>query len=301
MKKYISLFLSIALLAVLAGCAGDELSKADYDFTPDPAALPTAVTVTAGAGIFDATLTGSVTLGSDTVVLQKGFVVSTTADFATERIVPANAQTFRATVNNLESGSTYYAKAYVATHNGTAYSNATQFSTKVVTTILDVQSATSSLSDWETFYEACTFIDKDGDESEWSLTYYDEEETQVALISYSYSWYDNSPLEPENYLLLPAVTLNTGGIFIVTMEAADPDYPEEKVKLIISDAPITGANCADAEVLAEHTLEDGEPYTFNADIPESYNNGNVYLGIAHYDCTDQYAVIVTGIKVVHVE
>jgi hypothetical protein len=298
MKKYIYLLVSIAFLA--SSCTDDALNKADYDFTPDPTALPTTVTVAFdNVGAFNATLTGSVTFGADTTFLQKGFVVSTTPDFAQERVVKANAQTFQAEIE-LESGTTYYAKAYVATYNGTAYSNAVQFSTKVVTTIFNVQTSTTSLGDWSSFADECTLIDKDEDGQNWRLSYYDEEETKGSLLSYS--WY-NSPLEPENYLLLPAVELTTNGngIFFVTIEAADPDYPEEKVKLIISDAPITADNCRDAEVLAEHTLANGNPYTIQADIPESYNNSTVYLGFAHYDCTDQYAVVVTGIRVAHIE
>jgi hypothetical protein len=295
MKKYIYILFTI-VAPFLANCSDDIPNKADYDFTPNTANLPTVGITPGKVGAYEATFTGNIIPGSDTIILQKGFVVSTTAGFAEETVVKAGEQAFEATIGGLESGATYYVKAYAATHNGIAYSSAVSFSTKVVTPLFDIQTATSTIDQWEAFNY--TTIDKDGDDNDWILTYYDQEGTQVALISYS--WY-NDPLKPENYLLLPPYTINSNGIFIVTIEAADPDYPEEKVKLIASSAPITSDNCRDAEVLAIHTLADGEPYTINADIPESYNGNPIYLGIAHYDCTDWYALVVTGIKVVHAE
>lgn len=298
MKKYIYILLTVVALFP-ASCADDILNKADYDFTPDPAALPTVGITLGEVSVYTATVTGSVTFGSDTTVLQKGFVVSATADFAKETVVKANTQAFQSTLNQLESGATYYVKAYVATHNGIAYSSASQFTTKAVVALFDIQTGTSSIDDWTAFGSAISTIDKDGDGQDWELTYYDAGQTQACLISYS--WYNGSALTPENYLLLPAYTISTSGIFIVTIEAADPDWPQEKVKLIASNAPITADNCRDAEVLATHTLADGDPYTIQAEIPEEYDGKNVYLGIAHYDCTDKYAVVVTGIKVVHVE
>jgi hypothetical protein len=298
MKKYLYILLTVAA-AFAASCTDEIPNKADYDFTPDPAALPTVGLTLGAVGPFDAALTGSVTLGSDTIVLQKGFVYATTADFANEKAVVANQQTFQAKIANLESGATYYAKAYVATHNGVAYSSPVTIATKVVTTIFDIQTATSSVSDWLAFGNEITTIDKDGDEEDWMLTYYDDDHTQAAFISFS--WYSNTALTPENYLLLPPYSIVTSGIFIVTIEAADPSYPAEKVKLIVSDAPITADNCRDAEVIATHTLANGNPYTISADIPASYDGKTVYLGIAHYDCTDQYALVLTGIKVVHAE
>ena len=297
MKKYIYILLTV-VAPFMASCSDDILNKSDYDFTPNPAALPTVGITLGKVGAYNVAVTGSVTFGSDTTVLQKGFVLSATADFATEKVIKVDAQTFQVEVNNLESGATYYVKAYVATHNGIAYSNASQFTTKVVVALFDIQTETSPVSDWSAFGNEITTIDKDGDGRNWGLTYYDAGRTQACLLSYS--WY-NAPLTPENYLLLPPYTISASGVFIVTIEAADPDYPEEKVKLIASNAPITSDNCRAAEVLAEHTLANGNPYTISADIPEKYDGGNVYLGIAHYDCTDQYAVVVTGIKVVHVE
>ncbi|MDR2358761.1 MAG: hypothetical protein LBD87_03020 [Prevotellaceae bacterium] len=298
MKKYLYILFTFAA-PFLVSCSDEIPNKADYDFTPNPAALPTVGITLGKVGAYDAAFTGSVTLGSDTFVLQRGFVVSTTADFAQEKVVEADAQAFQTTINGLESGKTYYAKAYVATYNGVAYSNATSFNTKVVTPLFDIQTATSTVAEWMNFGNAISVIDKDGDGRSWNLTYYDAGGTQAVLISYS--WYNNSVLTPENYLLLPPYTINSNGLFIVTIEAADPDYPEEKVKLIISGAPITSDNCRAAEVLATHTLANGNPYTINADIPEKYDGEAVYLGIAHYDCTDQYALLLTGIKVVHEE
>jgi hypothetical protein len=295
MKKYLYILLTVAA-AFAASCTDEIPNKADYDFTPDPAALPTVGLEIGDVEFFNAAFTGNVTPGSDTV-LQKGFVYATTADFANEKAVVANQQTFQATITNLESGATYYAKAYVVTYNGTAYSSVTPFVTKSLVSLLNIQTATSSVSDWLAFGNEITTIDKDDDGKDWMLTYYDEAETQAAFISYS--WY-NAALTPENYLLLPPYTIVENGAFAVTIEAADPDYPAEKVKLIVSDAPITADNCRDAEVIATHTLTDGNPYTITADIPASYDGKTVYLGIAHYDCTDQFAVVLTGIRVYYV-
>jgi hypothetical protein len=297
MKKYFYI-LFILVAPFLAGCSDEIPNKADYDFTPNAANLP-AVSITLGkVGAYDAAFTGIVTSGSSEAILQKGFVISTTADFTEETVVKVGEQAFEATIGDLESGAIYYVRAYAATYDGVAYSSAVSFNTKVVTPLFDIQTATATIAEWSAFGNTVSTIDKDGDGRGWALTYYNSAQTQAAYISYS--WY-SAPLTPENYLLLPPYTISSNGIFIVTLEAADPGYPKEKVKLIASSAPITSDNCRDAEVLAIHTLADGNPYTINADIPESYNGNPIYLGIAHYDCTDWYALVVTGIKVVHAE
>jgi hypothetical protein len=126
MKKYIYLLVSIAFLA--SSCTDDTPNKADYDFTPDPAALPAITVEVDNVGFTDATLTGSVTFGTDASFLQKGFVVSTAPDFAQEEVVKTD-ETFQVRIDNLADDATYYVKAWIATINGTAFSEVKTFTT----------------------------------------------------------------------------------------------------------------------------------------------------------------------------
>ena len=70
-----------------------------------------------------------------------------------------------------------------------------------------------------------------------------------------------------------------------------------KFKVIISDSSITEDNCRSAEVLLTHILENYHPAAYYADIsiPSSYNGKTVYLGICHFDCTNQFILAITDI------
>jgi hypothetical protein len=128
MKKIIY---TLTLTLALASCT-KEVNKADFDYTPDAANLP-AVTVTFGnlTGT-SADLAGNVTFRHDDSFIEKGFLISETADFAAPLSIAANALTFKATAAGLTDDTPHYVKAYVLTKDGIALSEAASFTTPYI-------------------------------------------------------------------------------------------------------------------------------------------------------------------------
>ncbi|MDR0581574.1 MAG: hypothetical protein LBG31_01285 [Prevotellaceae bacterium] len=130
MKKTIYI---LAIVLAFAGCT-DELKKADYDYIPNPANLP-AITI----AIDQNSITGSsagmsaqITFGNDPAFIEKGFVLSKTADFADFLAVTPDAQhapVLKATADKLDDETQYHVKGYVLTKDGIAYSAPLTFTT----------------------------------------------------------------------------------------------------------------------------------------------------------------------------
>lgn len=291
-KNIIKLFgLLIATSFVFVSCT-EELLKSDYDHVIDASKLPSldlAVSQITGSTVNCA---GSLTINGDTAIIERGFVCATNSEFTENKVSAKADASFSTVIEDLSGATNYYVKAYIITSNGIAYSQTLTFKTRALVTLLDY-----NLSNLSSNYGDYSVIDKDGDNKNWSPTYYDTQKTQICFISYS--WY-NAALTPENYLLFPAVTLPADIIFpkvVVSLEPADLDYPGEVYKIIISDSPITSDNCQSVTQLYKGTMtKDGA--VDNVVIPDSYIGKTVYLGVCHFDCSDNYALIYTGHKII---
>lgn len=245
---------------------------------------------------------GTIDLSSPTPIMEKGFLISTTQDFTEETTrtiaVESDEAGFSTTIYDLQSETDYYIKSYgINTGGGIGYGEVKTFKTKKSVVAYSLKE-----SDGSTAWQAAGFllIDKDGDGENWMLDYWDEGSTRPVMISYSYG--DSGALTPENYLILPAVSITgVDGIFSVKVRALDANYPKEKFKLVVSDSPITADNCRDAKVLLTHTLANGNPYTATGALPSEYDGKNVYLGIAHFETTDWYALCATEFTVTYAE
>ena len=151
----------------------------------------------------------------------------------------------------------------------------------------------------ETFLEEIpqtwTLLDKDGDGYNWN--YYDGAATSDSWMSGGVG-----ALTPENYLVSPAIELgSTTDAILLTFEVAagDTDYPEENYRVIISENPITLANCRQATILRDwteldETYGDFKPQTIDL---TAYKGKKVYIGFIHGNCTDCYYFLLRNVKV----
>jgi hypothetical protein len=300
MKNYIKIFVFIFAGAVALTSCQEELVNPDeyrieYDQTKAPSLGDASIVkVSAGYAILQAS--------ADTGAVDRGFLISESEnDFSAAKVISVKKDadvveldsdgTFSLRASGLQGQKTYYFKSFAANFEGGTVTGSVQsFTTRESVVAYKISTAGSSLDDWQNAgFES---IDKDGDGLGWDLTFYDEAETQVAFISYS--WY-GEPVTPENYLVFPELSLDgVDGTVSVSLQAADADWSAETFKVVISDAPITEENCRDAEVLYTNTLAGGDVFSATVDIPATYEGGNIYLALVHAEVTDMYAIMFLG-------
>jgi hypothetical protein len=300
MKNYIKIFVFIFAGAVALTSCQEELVNPDeyrieYDQTKAPSLGDASIVkVSAGYAILQAS--------ADTGAVDRGFLISESEnDFSAAKVISVKKDadvveldsdgTFSLRASGLQGQKTYYFKSFAANFEGGTVTGSVQsFTTRESVVAYKISTAGSSLDDWQNAgFES---IDKDGDGLGWDLTFYDEAETQVAFISYS--WY-GEPVTPENYLVFPELSLDgVDGTVSVSVQAADADWSAETFKVVISDAPITEENCRDAEVLYTNTLAGGDVFSATVDIPATYEGGNIYLALVHAEVTDMYAIMFLG-------
>jgi len=233
-------------------------------------------------------------------VVKRGFCYGTSANPTIDNNVVevaadlSNVFTSFSASLDLEAGGTYYIRAFAKNAIGVTYSNEQ--------TVV-VPNATIWFSeDFSTdpFDRGWTNIDKDGD-------------------GYSWNWYGNPPsitsdsylddegdVNPENYLISPAITNipadapNVTLAFQVAAGANGTDY-KEHYKVIISENEITFDNCRNADVLQDWTeLTDANRSKNFTDVSidmTAYKGKTVYVGLVHGDCTGQYYILVRNLKI----
>lgn len=300
MKNIIKLFVfTLAGAFAFTACQEELVNPDDYRIEYDQTKAPSLgdasiVKVSAGYAVLQAS--------ADTGAVDRGFLISESEnDFSSATVISVKNDanvvelnsdgTFTLRASGLQGQNTYYFKSFAANfEGGTVTGNVQSFTTRESVVAYKISTAESSLDDWQNAgFES---IDKDGDGLGWDLTYYDDEETQIAFISYS--WYGTA-LTPENYLVFPELALDgVDGTVTVNVQAADADWSAETFKIVISDVPITEENCRDAEVLYSNTLAGGDVFSASVDVPAAYEGGNIYLALVHAEVTDMYAIMFLG-------
>jgi hypothetical protein len=294
--KTTSIILSFVLLigGVFTSCQEELVDASKYEIKYDFTRVPTtstgsAIKVSAAYAIL------SGTAASSDSILDCGIMVADNEDFNNPKVVSAEMDggDFQVKVDKLEYTTVYFFRSYAVNQvAGGVYGETQTFTTNEGLVPFEISTEDSTVEAWSN--AGFTTIDKDGDGNEWSFEFANEDSTQAYYTSYSWN---ESAFTPENYLLLPAISYTgVDGAFSVDLVALDPDWYEETFKIIISENPITVDNCQDAEVLFSSTLPDGKPYNMTVDIPASYEGKTIYLGIAHYDCSGNSAIILTGCK-----
>jgi len=305
-KKIFKSLLSFGVAAfLLAGCTEDVL-KSDYDYTPNAAGVPAHVVSVAvtDTSVVEATVRGSVVAtadAKDTTLLDWGYIYYTADMLAENKHHIASAKStnkqfeFTVKLTGLVPNTNYFCKAYAINVDGISFGVERPFKTKPAKNLPYNLLASDPLAIWQA--TSFTHIDADGDARIWGLAYFDAPaNTEVGLRSFS--WF-NAALKPENYVILPPVKLGTAAAKIdLDVQAFDGAYFGEKFKVVIATAPIiTIAQAKAAPAIYEEKLTTAARATKTISIPAIYNDKVVWIGICHFETTDEYAIGVTNIKV----
>lgn len=145
-----------------------------------------------------------------------------------------------------------------------------------------------------------TNIDKDGDGHKWEHTTTDG----GFAMSRSYLSADGSALTPENYLVSPAITVPASAQSVTLsydLSASAKNAYQEQYQILISEAPITEANCREAKVLKDWTeLTDAHKYwsvvTTTTNL-QGYAGKTFYIAFLHGNCTDMDRFLLKNVVV----
>lgn len=142
-------------------------------------------------------------------------------------------------------------------------------------------------------------IDKDGDGNAWKL----RKNSAGDTYAYSESWANDVILKPNNYMITKQIDLTglTGTVRLsYLVGAADPDFYADHYKVALST---TGANTEDfTNTLFEETttIEAYEGWPLRDIDISSFKGQKIFLAWVHYDCTDQYRLLIDSIVVKHI-
>jgi|GEM_PF-2525462 len=146
-----------------------------------------------------------------------------------------------------------------------------------------------------------TMIDNDEDTYNWRINTWDGG-TVYEIYAVSDSWLGGGigALTPENYLISPQIDLTglTGTVKVrYTVQVANQDYFAEQYKLSVST---TNAEVEDFnEDVFTETLTVNEYYVWKERIVDisQFIGESIYLSWIHFDCTDQYKLLLDSIQV----
>ncbi|MCR5038216.1 MAG: choice-of-anchor J domain-containing protein [Bacteroidales bacterium] len=284
--------------------------------TPVSAEVPTLTTANVTVSGTEATVGGTITNVGDGTIVAGGCGIrykSVTDDWTYVALTPEN-NAFSTTLTGLTENTTYTVQAYATTNEaGTGYGSKVTFTTE----LHGVESFTVDFNDG-ILPEGWTTIDADGDGYNWVLDTEAESaygtnlsnaglnETHM-IVSASYHRTAGA-LNPDNYLVSPKVTLNSGSTFSFWACAEDADYAAEHFGVFVSDNGTDGW-----EMMQEWTMTakgasgnkgngrdgytrggQGNWYYFSVDL--SAHAGQKYIAIRHFNSYDQYFLNVDNIR-----
>ncbi len=138
------------------------------------------------------------------------------------------------------------------------------------------------------FPPACwTQIDADGDGNVFFHYNADGSAFEGEFSAASASWFNQTVLNPDNYLVSPPLSIGENEVFTYYVAAQDPAFPEENYGIYIS----TTGNAEedfDTELFTE-TLTDDVWVQREIDL-SAYANSEIYLAIRHYGVSDQFYI-----------
>ncbi|WP_027378556.1 T9SS-dependent choice-of-anchor J family protein [Chryseobacterium daeguense] len=151
---------------------------------------------------------------------------------------------------------------------------------------------TAGLNGW-------TSTDLDGDTYQWSTINASSLNSNLgkgSLISYSYI--NNTPVTPNNLITSPLINLGTVTASTVSLKydlATNSNYPAEKYSVYVTTTNSSGAIVTSTPVFTETVAIGG--YQNRVIDLTPYIGQQVYISFRHYDCYDQYYLIVDNIEV----
>lgn len=139
--------------------------------------------------------------------------------------------------------------------------------------------------------------DADADGHSW-FTYDDPDNPGTSwVISESYSDQSWLALTPDNWLISPAIQLPASGNFELSWDVAPitPDYPNEYYAVYVSASGTALSDFTDS--LFAETLSDYTTFVHRVASLEAYAGQTIHVAFRHYNCTDQYALVLGNIAV----
>ncbi|MDQ1856921.1 MULTISPECIES: T9SS-dependent choice-of-anchor J family protein [unclassified Chryseobacterium] len=119
-----------------------------------------------------------------------------------------------------------------------------------------------------------------------------------SLVSYSYDDSNNIALTPNNLITSPIIDLSSvtaSNAYLVYNLATHSNYPNEKYSVYVTTTNVSGAITASTPVYTETVAAGGfQSRVINV---SPFIGQQVYISFRHYDCTDQYYLILDNIKV----
>lgn len=158
-------------------------------------------------------------------------------------------------------------------------------------------SASNSLTNWQ-------LIDADGDGFNWG--HYGEaffeslEITSSVVGSFSYNRPTNTPLNPDNWLISPAIDLTqvTGGNLSLNWEvrSTDPDYDDENYSIYVATMPTT-VEFENSNVSFSSNTQGINEFTPQTLDISSMAGQTIYVAFRHHNSNNQFNVLLDNITV----
>ena len=140
--------------------------------------------------------------------------------------------------------------------------------------------------------------DADGDGYNWGLTYSDDSQTDACFYSESYvfdwSTFYSASLDPDNWLITPAVGL--GGTLKFKVWNSSTSYPDKLAVYVTTNGEWTSAD--DFVLLQDNIVPGTAPEEYEIDL--SAYEGLGYIAFRHYDSYDMMSINLDDIEVIPV-
>ena len=143
-------------------------------------------------------------------------------------------------------------------------------------------------------------IDADGDSYNWMLSPigegYGRNHSNGVMMSYSYINNTQTPLNPDNYLVSPQLTITANNHYVTFYGSAlDEAYPADHFGLAVST---TGTSASDFTMLQEWTMTEkqGGWHEYSVDLA-SYVGQDIYIAIRHFNSQDNFCLCIDDIFV----
>ncbi len=141
-----------------------------------------------------------------------------------------------------------------------------------------------------------TTIDADGDSFGWYADFYEGDVLETYAVSESWN---EDPLTPDNYLVTPQIDLRNAvaPVYLYwTIGVGDEDWPEEVYQVTVSTTEPTVEGFTNP--VFEETLVPEAYYWLKRQVDLSALIGQqIYIAWRHYDCTDNYKLLLDSVKV----
>ncbi|UKB85656.1 choice-of-anchor J domain-containing protein [Chryseobacterium sp. MEBOG06] len=143
--------------------------------------------------------------------------------------------------------------------------------------------------------------DIDGDTYQWSnmnVSSINPDFGTGSLVSFSYISVINAGVTPDNLVTSPLINLGTvsaSNVFLKYDLATHIDYPEEKYSVYVTTSNNSGVITASSPVFTE-TVAAGGFQKRSIDLT-SFIGQQVYVSFRHYDCNDQFYLVVDNVEV----